>query len=206
MLYRTSPVSGLTARRLHLQCVKALCGVCCSLTSSPPPRPPGLGRAAATTHRARSWPPRARAPPPGPQSIRRSSPSLCTLQAGLILPKASIIQGSHPRGAVPVARAAREENIGRFQGLETGWLARQFLGNRLATSEGAVSNTQLLTVIYKAVPLDPWHGSWGLTPRPKTQRPLEAQDPRPSVRRRPKTQDPVRNGQKDCRALRAPHM
>ena len=48
------------------------------------------------------------------------------------------------------ARAAREENIGSFQGLETGWLARQFLGNRLATSEGAVSNTQLLTVGYVA--------------------------------------------------------
>ena len=51
--------------------------------------------------------------------------------------------------AVPVRAqaAAREENIGSFQGLETGWLARQFLGNRLATSEGAVSNTQLLTVV-----------------------------------------------------------
>ena len=38
------------------------------------------------------------------------------------------------------------EIFNSFQGLETGWLARQFLGNRLATSEGAVSNTQLLTV------------------------------------------------------------
>ena len=40
------------------------------------------------------------------------------------------------------------EIFNSFQGLETGWLARQFLGNRLATSEGAVSNTQLLTVPY----------------------------------------------------------
>ena len=53
------------------------------------------------------------------------------------------------------ARAAREENIGSFQGLETGWLARQFLGNRLATSEGAVSNTQLLTVYT-------WTWTWGM--------------------------------------------
>ena len=43
-------------------------------------------------------------------------------------------------------RRRRSENSGSFQRLETGWLGGQFLGNRLASSEGAVSNTQLLTV------------------------------------------------------------
>ena len=45
-------------------------------------------------------------------------------------------------------RRRRSENSGSFQRLETGWLGGQFLGNRLASSEGAVSNTQLLTVLY----------------------------------------------------------
>ena len=49
------------------------------------------------------------------------------------------------------------EIFNSFQGLETGWLARQFLGNRLATSEGAVSNTQLLTVPY---PPKSWNPGW----------------------------------------------
>ena len=48
------------------------------------------------------------------------------------------------------------EIFNSFQGLETGWLARQFLGNRLATSEGAVSNTQLLTVMSTVIPSSRW--------------------------------------------------
>ena len=49
--------------------------------------------------------------------------------------------------------------------------------------------------------LGPRHGSWGQTPRPKTQPPRQARDPRPSVPSRPKTQDPARNGQKFRRVI-----
>lgn len=39
----------------------------------------------------------------------------------------------HPLPQVATARRRRRsENIGSFRGLETGWLARQFPGNRLA--------------------------------------------------------------------------
>ena len=46
-----------------------------------------------------------------------------------------------------IAAAGGEAKISvSFQALETGWLGQQFLGNRLASSEGAVSTTKLLTV------------------------------------------------------------
>ena len=70
-----------------------------SLTRSPPPGP---GRAAATTHRAHSWLPRALAPPPCPRPFRHSSPSSCSGR------------GSWPSGT-PCATLGRRRRNARSQ-------------------------------------------------------------------------------------------
>ena len=70
-----------------------------SLTRSPPPGP---GRSAATTHRARSWLPRALAPPPCPRPFRHSSPSSCSGR------------GSWPSGT-PCATLGRRRRNARSQ-------------------------------------------------------------------------------------------
>ena len=60
----------------------------------------------------------------------------------------------------------RSDFFRSFQALETGWLRLQFLGNRLAASEGATSNTRLLTAMERHRPAHVASGgdSWGWDP------------------------------------------